>query len=847
MDISPQLNRINIKSYRERPIYGYTRLRFFNFKLWQILFLITLLIGVVVMVFPRDKMLITYYIEKGMLQEAVLILPEAIRKSPDDRELILIAADIYRTMGDPELSAHMLNQFLRIKPDDAELLLTLADFYEGTRDLQQAANVWEKIVSLRPEQVGVWKKLIEYYAYIDDPPKQVETIVRLIKNEKKLSSEKIHTDSSWSADARKIFRHPLLKRLTLEMQTIAEKRRPDREQPFLDELLRRLYPIRTLLIRDLEAGNTRLALNTDIFITRILEPFVHLAMIREGSRFAAAMDRSMGHGYKVRLRLIEVMQWNRLDRQAITLLSEWQKTAGDNADLLYRTVELAKGLGSTKQAIAACEALYKSAPSNSDLQKLIADLYLEGGRTKDAFEMYKQIFHNSTGNKEIAEKMIQVAGFTGNHDIMTEAARLIENHYPLDPAFQKKAAGTFLEAGAQKEAVRSYEAYLRLNPSDPEAESRLAELYTWTGQPKKAYVLYAKMVKSDKRITFLDKMIDAAGATGDSALLEQAVVLGEAIRPKDPILTLKSAKVFTDSGKYKTAISLYRQYLESRPEDETAADQLAELYRWTGQSEKAAAFLAAGSDRDPNNDRKALAAGEAFVEAGKTEAGIAYLERASRLRPDDFILYQRLATYYGWTGQTDKMIDALKYLEASGHIREPEKITLAQAYMDQKAAQKALYLLEPYQNRSPLPIRNGLMLASAYEGSGKMEAAIKIYQRLAKENADDATLLAKLGNHALWLQKTTEALSFFKSALKKDSKNLTALKGSGQIYAWNNDPERAIEKFKAYNRIDPNDYEVRYQLGELYFENQREGEAFLQYRKAMRLIQQVKTSGKQER
>ena len=132
------------------------------------------------------------------------------------------------------------------------------------------------------------------------------------------------------------------------------------------------------------------------------------------------------------------------------------------------------------------------------------------------------------------------------------------------------------------------------------------------------------------------------------------------------------------------------------------------------------------------------------------------------------------------------------------------------------------------------------MLASAYELAGKAGAAVQTLKRLAKENADSPKLLAEVGQRALWLNRMDAALGFFIAALKKDPKNLVALKGSGQILAWNNDPERAIARFKTYNRLSPNDYEVRYQLGELYFANGREGDAFKQYCKTLTLIKKAK-------
>jgi tetratricopeptide (TPR) repeat protein len=147
------------------------------------------------------------------------------------------------------------------------------------------------------------------------------------------------------------------------------------------------------------------------------------------------------------------------------------------------------------------------------------------------------------------------------------------------------------------------------------------------------------------------------------------------------------------------------------------------------------------------------------------------------------------------------------------------------------------------KERDPLPAREGLLLASAYEVTGKKEQALAVYQRLARTHQENPEILAEMGDRALWLDRLPAALTFYEAALRLDPGNLRALKGSGQIYAWNNNADRAIARFEEYNRLNPDDFEVRYQLGELYFASRREGSAFKEYRKTLRLMDQVKREG----
>jgi tetratricopeptide (TPR) repeat protein len=290
----------------------------------------------------------------------------------------------------------------------------------------------------------------------------------------------------------------------------------------------------------------------------------------------------------------------------------------------------------------------------------------------------------------------------------------------------------------------------------------------------------------------------------------------------------------------KEAIDAYQQYLKLNPEDVDAKDQLIQLYQWTDQQDKASALLIQCSDKDPDNFEKALAAGNALVEMGNVEEGIFYLKRASQIKPNHIKIRKRLATYYGWLDRSDLVAEELEFIHSVGELPESDRIVLAQTYLDRKNGHKALALLKPFESRTPLPTTEGLMLTSSYELLKQWDAMTAIYQRLAKENPDNPDLIADLGNRALWMDKRDLALEFFESALKKDPKQLQALKGSAQIYAWNGAPDTAIERFEDYNRLNPNDYEARYHLGELYFSRNREGEAFRQYRKALSLMKQTK-------
>ena len=71
-----------------KSCFGYTRLTFFKFKIWQLALIFLLLLGMASVLFPRGEMLIKYYIRRGMLKEALAEISDIQNKSGDNASLL---------------------------------------------------------------------------------------------------------------------------------------------------------------------------------------------------------------------------------------------------------------------------------------------------------------------------------------------------------------------------------------------------------------------------------------------------------------------------------------------------------------------------------------------------------------------------------------------------------------------------------------------------------------------------------------------------------------------------------------------------------------------------------------
>jgi tetratricopeptide (TPR) repeat protein len=375
------------------------------------------------------------------------------------------------------------------------------------------------------------------------------------------------------------------------------------------------------------------------------------------------------------------------------------------------------------------------------------------------------------------------------------------------------------------------------------------------------------------------KLLILARESGDPSKIRKAVRIMHSHVPRNPKIYLTIAREAVASGLTHEAIFAYEAYLRQRTGDTNTQKKLAELYVWDGQAEKAfqmyrqlfekfpkdsaireklielagwtqnasaIAFLVAEkANAMPSDYSLQVKAGDACIAAGQTKESIVFFERALTIAPNNINIRRKLAQYYGWIEQYDDRIRILESIQKYGRLTQSERIQVAQVALDKKQPEKVISLLTPLQKRQLLSETSGILLAQAFQQKGQNAKSIQIYKQLAQQYQDDPILLSKMGNQIMWMQNQDVAISFFKKALIQNPNNLDALKGSAQIYAYTNHPEKAIQFYNRYLKLNSDDYEVRYQLAELFYARGQKQNAFKHYQKALTLIDQHKKKYRQ--
>lgn len=831
-------------------------------KYWQIICFVIVVIGATVVIFPNHRRMALVYLESGMALKAREHLLVARQRSPDDPALLRLTARVHLLNGDPRQAIDALEQVITAEPSRLETYFEIAKLYEWSRRPQQAMRTLERIVARAPAEINAWRRLIEYYHYYGELAREAKAVTHAVRLEQDAKRSAAHPD-------------PLMARISEELLDIAASRDQTADNMQMDALGSGLYLLRQMYGTAIDKAGSKAPADPSSTIIRCLELFVRTDQLERGFRFASDLDQRQATGVARQMVFVDVLRWNGLDDKAFGVLARMSRHSPDNRVIVRRMIKIGRESDRIKMVVAELTELVRLKPERHDLQIALTEAYLDAGMPRRAFSAYQNISRSDPADSSLKERIYRAAAQAGDRP---------EQTYPLLKRLAIHSGGTrsallkMLSAAEQSDQAPlmndAIHQALALRPDDQRVIAHAARIYLALDQPAQAYPLYkrlARRAKGDDRL--LEQVIQVADYTDNAGILNDAWRFVIDQRPEVPDYRLRAARFWIQRGDYENAAVALRNYVALKPRDLEAQKQLAQIFEstdqpqkafqiyrrlvrqypndevlrthlitlaeWSGRQAEAGTLLADLSERDPRNPAKALAAGQVLVQADHLQQALPFLERALKLKPQQPDLLRNLATYYGWEGLNNKLISALEALSKQQSINRDEKQALAQAYLDRGQGGKALTLLEPEEKAPRLPPKEGVMLAMAYELLQDDARAERIYTRLYKENRADPSLLAQVGNQALGFKRIDTAGRFFEAVLKKDSQNLVALKGSAQVYAWRNDPERAIRRFEAYNRIKPDDFEVRYQLGELYFSNHRPGAAHREYRKTLKLIKRA--------
>ncbi|MBU1230086.1 MAG: tetratricopeptide repeat protein [Proteobacteria bacterium] len=835
---------------------------------WQTILFIILIVGATWLVFPGPRTLISIYIQdnKGALAQSML--DKLLARNPDDPDLNMDAAELAQYNGEVDKALGYLAKVLQLRPGRPELLLRMAEWREWSgQPMEAAASLEAALMAMspaeerRPESLadrrGVLLRLLDIYLYQGDAEGSFQSAQRLIPLDKVVLAKEIAARKS-------------LQQVSAVLEGLSATLGKGGGDAVSRALLVDAYILRRGYLDDIGDGKGGPEAEK-IFVADALEQLVRGGLVAEATRLARMLDQQ-DKSVNSRLAVAVALGGYGADKDAAQLMADLVKERPNDAALMGGLAEMAMNADQPQEAVKHLQRLAQLSPADSGVQRhlgeallaasrpseaydvlvplpvetvgdanllldaaagvksaqaveraaqavqalaqseplvgvKLADAWLDAKRPREAWELLRKYAAESGGDPVLIRKAVEAASQTNSPGTLREVLALIERPDFADTALLLEVATMLADSGELRGAAKVYERYLARNPGDRKTALRLAEVHSWRGAP-------------DLSFAVLDRLLKAS--PGDKALLKLAGTYAE------------------EAGKDADAYRIYGEMFRQNPKDKTARENFLRLAEWTGKTAERAKLLAEDSDREPRNAQKSRQAAEAYLAANESKRALPYLQRALALKNDDIGLRRLLADTLGGLGLVDRQAETLEPLAALGVLTEDEAVLVAQRHLDRKQAQKAYLVLKRFEDMTPIPWDAGALLVQAYTQLNRQEPTQQLMRRLKHDYESDPERLAAIGDMAVLHKRLDFAMEAYAAALKVDPSNRAALKGTAQIYAWNNDAQRAIKGFENYRVRHPSDIEARYQLGELYYTTDRPEDAFGEYKKTLSLIRQAR-------
>jgi tetratricopeptide (TPR) repeat protein len=457
-------------------------------------------------------------------------------------------------------------------------------------------------------------------------------------------------------------------------------------------------------------------------------------------------------------------------------------------------------------------------------------------------------------------------------ELLDEVSGLAEN-----PGVLKIRAQADDRRGADEEAEKDYDRWVRSDPRDRDATASAIEFFESRHDFKRALELLRGLRIADaNNVLIADRIAldrlrsgDFDGAERDAKALAAARPEDRAARrtlasalyqegredeagkllrrlveedPDDPAAVLTLSMQFTSGGKDAQALPVLEDFKKRVGETPGKEDLRREIdaqiasIRYRARDFEPAKRIAAASavSKDSASDRLVAILLQISRDERRPQDGLEWAQKASAAEPKNADFTAALAEFQIRTGRKAEGAAALAGLASSGIASN----VLAAADAEERlkdyaeAARIASEALHRFAGNTDLLFRKG----SALERAGKLDEAAKVFADFLKVRPDDAQALNYLGymyaEHGIHL---AEARKLIERAVELDPQNGAYLDSLGWIRFRLNDVAGARKVLLRAAERMPTDATVQEHLGDIEAKLGRTQEAVALWRKSLSL------------
>lgn len=414
--------------------------------------------------------------------------------------------------------------------------------------------------------------------------------------------------------------------------------------------------------------------------------------------------------------------------------------------------------GRLEEAEAIITELIKKDTQNPLYHQRLGYIYLGRSKFEEAFSELRPIVEEYTRNDEFekAEKIIldYLKVDSNKVDAMILLADLYERSGNLDLAVSEyaKAIDYYLDKGSLAEASLANPIYQKIKKLEPESEE--AEKFRNIFEPAEAKAEKVEVVESPAAVEPGAETVQP----GEETMATEEAPAFSGAKARDTQVAEKIEAYFTEAEVYmkyglsKNAIDQLKTIIDLEPDNVKAHNQLKEIYRLEGETEKAVS--------------ECILLSKIYGDQSDFAGKISILDEALRLDPDNQLAKEAMGKTEIEGEATETILEKEAILEERGteEVQSSVKPT-ARELEEEKPSEPDLVIEEATETVKEEGGTSGdltdeLAEAGFYLQQGLIEDAKKMYQEIIKKYPDSEEAKAKLAE----FEVETEIEEGFKEA-----------------------------------------------------------------------------------
>lgn len=216
---------------------------------------------------------------------------------------------------------------------------------------------------------------------------------------------------------------------------------------------------------------------------------------------------------------------------------------------------------------------------------------------------------------------------------------------------------------------------------------------------------------------------------------------------------VNTQKIFIDAtkervlGNYENAATLFKEVLKRDQNNDAAAYELARIYDFLDNKDKAMQSIKMAIAISPNNQWYQMFLGGLYEDNGQLKEAVKLYSSLLKEYPRDAFFYEKLAYIHVKAQDPEKAIKVLNNMEESFGVHEEISTRKHRIYLGMGDQKKAANEIENLIRYAPSNTDYYHMLAAFYEQMNNQKEAKKVYQRILKvDPADVKASIALAGN-----------------------------------------------------------------------------------------------------